>query len=223
MYKIKDFSRLAKTTTKTLRYYDKIGLLSPAFIDNNSYRMYSQFQLKLIKQIRFYKSLGFTLNEIKVLLSQDDSSLLESLVIKNVELDKTIRSYQSCKANLESLIKTINNKEEVQMNKEVTFIDSYDEEVHDYPFNDHLPLDNFNFNTIVYDRDALAECFDTLKLNVKIFDEISNSLDEHFLIDLESNFEDYQLQLREDFLDAQVIIEFLLDNYEPEDEQTCTH
>lgn len=41
MYKIGDFSRLLKTTIKTLRYYEKEKLLIPAFIDpNTGYRYY---------------------------------------------------------------------------------------------------------------------------------------------------------------------------------------
>ena len=38
MYRIKEFSKLAKITVKTLRYFEKEGLLKPAFVNNNSYR-----------------------------------------------------------------------------------------------------------------------------------------------------------------------------------------
>ena len=36
MLRIGQFSKLAKITVKTLRYYDKIGLLKPAMIDSSS-------------------------------------------------------------------------------------------------------------------------------------------------------------------------------------------
>ena len=37
MFRIGKFSKLAKTTVKTLRYYDKVGLLKPAFVDSRRY------------------------------------------------------------------------------------------------------------------------------------------------------------------------------------------
>ncbi len=41
MYKIGDFSKMSKTTIKALRYYEKEGLLKPAFTDQDtSYRYY---------------------------------------------------------------------------------------------------------------------------------------------------------------------------------------
>lgn len=40
MLKIGEFSKLAKMTVKTLRYYNEIGLLKPIFVDDNGYRYY---------------------------------------------------------------------------------------------------------------------------------------------------------------------------------------
>ncbi|MEA4820736.1 MAG: MerR family DNA-binding transcriptional regulator, partial [Erysipelotrichales bacterium] len=41
MFRIGEFSRLAKTTIKTLRFYDEIVLFKPTFVDDNGYRYYS--------------------------------------------------------------------------------------------------------------------------------------------------------------------------------------
>ena len=50
MFRIGEFSKLAKTTVKTLRYYDKVGLLKPAFVDSEtSYRYYSEAQLEIMR------------------------------------------------------------------------------------------------------------------------------------------------------------------------------
>ena len=52
MYKIGDFSSMSKTTIKTLRYYEKEGLLKPIFIDQNTgYRYYETSQLVEISKI----------------------------------------------------------------------------------------------------------------------------------------------------------------------------
>ena len=52
MYKIGDFSSMSKTTIKTLRYYEKEGLLTPVYIDQNTgYRYYESSQLIDISKI----------------------------------------------------------------------------------------------------------------------------------------------------------------------------
>lgn len=44
MLRIGEFSKLSKTTVKTLRYYDKVGLLKPAFVDSfTGYRYYTNY------------------------------------------------------------------------------------------------------------------------------------------------------------------------------------
>ena len=46
MLKIGEFSKLTKTTIKALRYYDKLGLLKPAFTDSTTlYRYYTEEQI----------------------------------------------------------------------------------------------------------------------------------------------------------------------------------
>ncbi|MBO5653686.1 MAG: MerR family DNA-binding transcriptional regulator, partial [Clostridia bacterium] len=52
LLRIGQFSKLGKITVKTLRYYDKIGLLKPAMIDSSSsYRYYTVEQLKTLHLI----------------------------------------------------------------------------------------------------------------------------------------------------------------------------
>lgn len=62
MYSIGDFSKINKITPKTLRHYDRIGLLKPALIDERTgYRFYSVEQLPVIRKILMLKELGFKL------------------------------------------------------------------------------------------------------------------------------------------------------------------
>ena len=59
MLRIGEFSKLAKTTIKALRYYDKVGLLKPAFVDSStSYRYYTDEQLETMRLILAYKAAG---------------------------------------------------------------------------------------------------------------------------------------------------------------------
>ena len=51
MYKIGEFSKLARTTIKTLRYYEQVELLNPSFIDDNGYRYYEGKDLIVLNKI----------------------------------------------------------------------------------------------------------------------------------------------------------------------------
>lgn len=53
MFRIGEFSKMSKTTIKTLRYYDEVGLLKPEAVDRfTGYRLYTTEQLVLLHRIQ---------------------------------------------------------------------------------------------------------------------------------------------------------------------------
>lgn len=69
MLPIGEFSKLCNITTKTLRYYDEIGLLKPSIVnEHNGYRYYEVKQLKTILFISKLKKYNFSLEEIELIL-----------------------------------------------------------------------------------------------------------------------------------------------------------
>lgn len=64
MYSIQQLASFAGTTTRTLRYYDAIGLLVPDR-DANGYRCYDSHDLERLQTILFYRSLDFSLDTIQ--------------------------------------------------------------------------------------------------------------------------------------------------------------
>ncbi|MBQ7726648.1 MAG: MerR family transcriptional regulator [Clostridia bacterium] len=73
MFRIGEFSKLSKTTIKALRYYDKVGLLKPAFVDpETAYRYYTGEQLETLRRILLYKSVGLSNAEVIQLLAEED-------------------------------------------------------------------------------------------------------------------------------------------------------
>jgi len=72
MIRIGDFSKLSRVTIKTLRHYDEVGLLKPAYVDIFSgYRYYTYEQLPRLNRILALKDLGFSLEEIGQLLADE--------------------------------------------------------------------------------------------------------------------------------------------------------
>lgn len=80
MYKIKAFSSLVGLSVRSLRHYDKIGLLIPEHINrHNGYRHYGSQNLVTAQQILFFKELDFSLAEIKTLLTDETINQQETL------------------------------------------------------------------------------------------------------------------------------------------------
>lgn len=67
-YTIGQLAELAGVSTRTLRYYDRIGLLKPLYVDDSGYRWYGERELDLLQQILFYRERGFALAQISDLL-----------------------------------------------------------------------------------------------------------------------------------------------------------
>lgn len=93
-YTIKKLADLAGVSTRTLRYYDQIGLLKPSKINDSNYRIYNEKNVNKLQQIMFYRALDFPLNRIKQLVNDPGISRLEALKeqqrllkIKRDELD----------------------------------------------------------------------------------------------------------------------------------------
>jgi len=69
MEKIGGFSKQVQSTIKTLRHYDRLGLLVPDYIDlYTNYRHYRQQKAEEMRRITDLKEIGFSLHEIKIFL-----------------------------------------------------------------------------------------------------------------------------------------------------------
>ena len=55
MYSIKELSDMAGVSARTLRWYDRIGLLQPSFVNDAGYRFYGEREVDLLQQILFYR------------------------------------------------------------------------------------------------------------------------------------------------------------------------
>ena len=70
---INEFAKLTGVSVRTLHYYDEIGLLKPAFVDEqNGYRFYDENSLLRMQEILFYRELDFSLKSILEILSSPD-------------------------------------------------------------------------------------------------------------------------------------------------------
>lgn len=107
MYSTGKLSEISGISSRTLRYYDEIGLLKPSFINESGYRYYGDKEVALLQQILFYKERGFDLQTIKEIIYSKDfdisSALEEHLLSLEEEKKKIDIMINSVKLSLKSL------------------------------------------------------------------------------------------------------------------------
>jgi DNA-binding transcriptional MerR regulator len=115
------FSRATGLSPKTLRSYDRLGLLSPAWVDPDTrYRLYSSEQIARGLAIRYLRELELPLLEIGPLLDGDPSGLRDRLLAHQRRL--ALRSAQLGHA-LARLQRLIEGKESLMSNVSVDPVD----------------------------------------------------------------------------------------------------
>lgn len=109
MLKISDFSRLSLVSVKALRYYDELGLLKPARVDEcTGYRYYSASQLTRLNRILVLKDLGLDLSQIALLLNQEPTpnQIRGMLHLKQIELGQQLEEGQAQLARIGAWLRT---------------------------------------------------------------------------------------------------------------------
>lgn len=124
------FAKLANVSERTLRYYDKIGLLSPSKKESNGYRKYGMEDLRKLQKIILLKKLGFPLEEIMIMLLESDTSWIDSLNMQINLVDQKIRYFASLKDTMKKMISIV-SEEEMSLENTIRLLDllSEDEEI----------------------------------------------------------------------------------------------
>jgi len=99
-YGIRELARMAGVSTRTLRYYDEIGLLRPARVTQAGYRLYGRDEAARLQQILFYRERGFGLKTVQQIMGDKDFDMLRAMEDHLAELEKQ-------KAATEELIRTV--------------------------------------------------------------------------------------------------------------------
>ncbi len=85
-YRTGEFARKASVSERTLRYYDRLGLLSPTTYSEAGYRLYSDADFPRLQQILALKYLGFSLQEIQRCLNSGPRRFKDALAVQKAML-----------------------------------------------------------------------------------------------------------------------------------------
>jgi DNA-binding transcriptional MerR regulator len=100
-FQAREFAELTGVTVRTLHHYDRLGLLKPSRYSHVGYRLYSESDVARLEQIVALKFIGFSLKEIKNILSRGSLDLAkalrqqrEAITEKRLQLDLAIQAIE---------------------------------------------------------------------------------------------------------------------------------
>ena len=106
MMQIGDLAAKAGITTRTIRYYEELGIIEPEKRSHGGFRLYSENQLRRLNIVQSLKELGFELERAREFFNLKDScgtgreiaqAMIELLSEQQEEIDKKISSYLEMK------------------------------------------------------------------------------------------------------------------------------
>jgi DNA-binding transcriptional MerR regulator len=160
-YTVQKLAAIAGVSTRTLRYYDEIGILKPARISSSGYRIYGQAEVDRLQQILFYRELGVNLESIKDIVTApafDGAAALkehrERLLEKRNQLDVLIENVEKTIALTEGRI-SMSNKEKFEGFKQNMIEDNekkYGKEVREKYGNDSVEKSNAKLKNMTQEQ-----------------------------------------------------------------------
>jgi DNA-binding transcriptional MerR regulator len=85
-YTVKEFAKFTGVTERTLRYYDKVGLLKPSNYNEKGHRLYQFDDLGKVQKILTLKYLGYSLSEIKKNINESSDNHLRDTLNQQKEM-----------------------------------------------------------------------------------------------------------------------------------------
>ena len=101
LYSIGEVSKICNVSKKALRFYDKIGIISPDKVTSNHYRYYSRKSLLKLTILKYYKQMGFKLEEMRELITSEEYRTLERGFL--VKIDELLEEQQAVDVKLTSV------------------------------------------------------------------------------------------------------------------------
>ncbi len=107
---IGELAQAGGATTKTIRYYEDVGLLPPAQRAENGYRLYKRDDVHRLRFIRNARSLDFSLDDLKEVLALRDQGeapcryVVQLLEKKSAEIEERIRQLRELQQDLNGLV-----------------------------------------------------------------------------------------------------------------------
>lgn len=85
LIKIGEMANLFDVSTRTIRYYEEVGLLISKRDPDSQYRYYNHQSVERLKKILVLRELGLSLNDIKIILDEKSTSIISEILITHLD------------------------------------------------------------------------------------------------------------------------------------------
>ncbi|MBW8347970.1 MerR family transcriptional regulator [Bacillus sp. IITD106] len=115
-WKVGELASLTGLTIRTLRYYDQIDLLPPSQYTESGHRLYTKTDLALLQQILALKQMGFSLDDIKTVITNKEKGFAINIIESQItRIKRDIQVQQNLLYELEGVLKTIRSKKRMSI------------------------------------------------------------------------------------------------------------
>lgn len=184
-YTVKKLAKISGISIRTLRFYDEIGLLKPAYYGDNSYRYYEEEQLLMLQQILFYRELNFPLNDIQRIINCDDFNKIDALISHRQVLAQNLDRTKKLIKTVDQTIAHLRGK--ITMRNEELFVGfahkfAFDSYVTAFAPGNEQMLDQYFSSDLIMFNHAMSKQLDLndLKLRLpniyKIFKDLKSEI-----------------------------------------------
>lgn len=104
LYTTGELARISKTTVRTLRYYDEVGILKPSQVSDGGHRYYDEEAITDLHYILTLKEIGFDLEKIKDIMTNQKTSPKELLHMRLEMITGEIQELEKSKRIIQGAI-----------------------------------------------------------------------------------------------------------------------
>ena len=180
-YTVKKLATLSGISVRTLRFYDTIGLLKPAYYGDNNYRYYEEEQVLMLQQILFYRELNCSLTDIQKIISSDDFNKIDALIYHKQALAQSLDRTKKLIKTIDQTIAHLRGK--ITMRDEELFVGF----AHQFAFNSFVTafepgneqmLDKYFASNLIMFNHAMSKQLDLndLKSRLPVIHKIFKNL-----------------------------------------------
>lgn len=108
MLRVSEIAKQCGLSRTTILYYESCGLLKPALRSPAKYRLYGDRELRVLGQIRLYRSIGMSVKDIRLMLSSPENQAAALLKRRLRQLEEEIRQLRGHQAAILRLLRSKN-------------------------------------------------------------------------------------------------------------------
>lgn len=122
--KVGDLAKQTRVSVRALPYYDEIGLLSPSHRTEAGYRLYGEDDIIRLQQIVSLRQIGFSLEQIRECLEQDQFSFHHVVQLHLSQLKEQMALQQQLYARLEATATRLQSTEAISIQEFIQLIEA---------------------------------------------------------------------------------------------------